>query len=581
MNRTVFFIFFICIEIFLALNINLPVYSSDNSVLVSMVKFEGNKTIERETLLNLIEVKAGEKLDKEALKTDLQKILEKYKELGMPFVTVTPVTTRTGLNRAQLVIKIDEGKSLKIGEIRFDGNNIFSKSALLDELRLPRGRQFDYATFKQGIDRILRLYSEHGYPRVELNPVDFHIDKNGTIDLTIQIDERELVEVSEVKVTGLNKTRPNVILRELPIKPGSQFDQRDVDESYRILKNIGYFYDVKPELLEPGKSSSEIVFNARVTEARTGQINGVIGYDPSDESDGKKKLTGMIKVAETNLLGTGRKLNLLWKSGMVEVYRFGYEEPWLFGRPISAGIEFAAVNQTDQLTELLSKERSASFSIGTRWHRKLEGKMTATYKMIDFPAEGETPNLRQDDLMRSGSKYGIKFSLQRDSRDYILNPTQGRLDSVAIEISRGDFRLKKIWLDLNQYFATWEKQVLAVGLHGAVCYGNEIPPTELFYLGGSATLRGYGENWFRGTKRFYSNIEYRFLVGRTSQLFLFTDFGSVTSIEKADQFGHLQMGYGFGVRLESRSGILRIDYGLAKGDSPLEGKIHVNLGLVR
>ena len=168
--------------------------------------------------------------------------------------------------------------------------------------------------------------------------------------------------------------------------------------------------------------------------------------------------------------------------------------------------------------------------------------------------------------------------MTRDTRDYFLNPKRGRRDSVAIEVSRSDFQLRKVWLSLQQYFPTWRKQTVAVELHGAAAWGVNIPPTELFYLGGATTLRGYDEDWFSGPRRVYANLEYRFLVGPDSQIFVFTDLGAVTLIETPSVFDRLRIGYGVGARLESKAGILRINYGLAAGDSPLRGKIHVNLG---
>ena len=177
-----------------------------------------------------------------------------------------------------------------------------------------------------------------------------------------------------------------------------------------------------------------------------------------------------------------------------------------------------------------------------------------------------------------GTKYSVTLRLTRDTRDYFLNPTRGRRDSIAVEVSRSDFRLRKAWLSLQQYFPTWRKQTIAVELHGAAAWGVNIPPTELFYLGGATTLRGYDEDWFSGPRRVYANLEYRFLVGPDSQIFVFTDLGTVTLIETPSVFDTLRVGYGFGARLESRGGILRINYGLAAGDSLLRGKIHVNLG---
>ena len=183
-----------------------------------------------------------------------------------------------------------------------------------------------------------------------------------------------------------------------------------------------------------------------------------------------------------------------------------------------------------------------------------------------------------DGQPQNGVKYGLTFSLTRDSRDFFLNPTRGRRDRVAFEFSRGDFKLRKLWLDLQQYLPTWQKQVIAIGVHGAATWGGNIPPTELFYLGGAKTLRGYDEDWFSGPRRAYANIEYRLLAGRTSHLFVFVDLGAVTKINEPSVFEPLRVGYGFGMRLESKGGIISMDYGLAKGSSALQGKLHVNIG---
>jgi outer membrane protein insertion porin family len=309
-----------------------------------------------------------------------------------------------------------------------------------------------------------------------------------------------------------------------------------------------------------------------------------LGYAPPTSLGEKPQLTGVIEATETNLLGTGRGLNVLWKSGTLEVYKFGYEEPWVFGKPLKIGFEFSGLKQTEQSPlnppfnkggkgGFVSKERSGSLIIGTNLMKWLEGSLAINYKRIDLPAGMFLLGNSQ-----SGVKYGLTFSLQHDSRDYYLNPTRGRVDKIAFEVSQGDFKLKKIWIDFNQYFQTWAKQVIAIGLHAASAWGQNIPPTELFYLGGANTLRGYNEDWFRGPRRLYSNIEYRFLTGRASQIFLFLDLGAVSKSDQPNIFESLKIGYGFGMRLESKGGLMSLDYGLARGYSALEGKIHLSLG---
>jgi len=360
--------------------------------------------------------------------------------------------------------------------------------------------------------------------------------------------------------------------------------------------------------LEAGETEDRINFHARVTEARTGQLNGVVGYAPPDsDTDAAPQLTGVFEARETNLLGTGRQVNFYWKSGLLKILRFGYAEPWIFGKPLTIGIEYGQLKQRnlnrgqlqgfpDNAPETVSEEQSGSISATTNFGRIFEGIMTLGYKQINVPNVGppsvttptsnfQTPILSDpratsptEPTPYIGTKYSVTLRLTRDTRDYFLNPTRGRRDSIAVEVSRSDFRLRKAWLSLQQYFPTWRKQTIAVELHGAAAWGVNIPPTELFYLGGATTLRGYDEDWFSGPRRVYANLEYRFLVGPDSQIFVFTDLGAVTLIESPSVFDTLRVGYGFGARLESRGGILRINYGLAAGDSLLRGKIHVNLG---
>ena len=424
----------------------------------------------------------------------------------------------------------------------------------------------------------------------------------------MNINEGAQVQIGEVKVSGLKKTKTEVVLREIPLKPNQRFDQRNIDASYRRLRNLGYFYQVNPNVLEVGETEDKINFHARVTEAKTGRLSGVIGYAPPEsETDAAPQLTGVFEARETNLLGTGRQANFYWKSGLLKILRLGYSEPWIFGKPITIGIEYGQFKQRnpsrEQLsgipsndTETVSEEQSGSVSATTHFGRVFEGIMTLGYKRIDIPSTGFPSTLTPpvntqtstfsdpsaitltESTPYSGTKYSVAFRLTRDTRDYFLNPTRGRRDSVAVEVSRSDFRLRKVWLSLQQYFPTWQKQTIAVELHGAAAWGVNIPPTELFYLGGATTLRGYDEDWFSGPRRVYANLEYRFLVGPDSQLFVFTDLGAVTLIEKPSVFDRLRVGYGFGARLESEGGILRVNYGLAAGDSLLRGKIHVNLG---
>ena len=583
---------------------------------IHQLRFTGNEHLNEEKLITLFGWEKEKPYSREEIIAGFERIIAGYRDEGYIFAeTSSNITVISGTGQingetpVSITAEIVEGKPLRTGTLTFSGNQRFSEAEIRDQLGITEGRFFTQVALEQGIERIQTLYSEHGYPKVEIAPKNIQLlPETGTIDFELNIREGAQVRIGEVKISGLQKTKTKVVLREIYVKPNDNFKQRDIDTSYRRLRNLGYFYQVNPNVLEAGETEDKINFHARVTEARTGQLNGVVGYAPPDsDTDAAPQLTGVFEARETNLLGTGRQVNFYWKSGLLKILRFGYAEPWIFGKPLTLGIEYGQIKQSnpdrgqfqgfpDNSPEIVSEEQSGSVSATTNFGRVFEGIMTLGYKRINVPNVGPTsmtpptPDFQtpifSDPRVTSpteptpyiGTKYSVTLRLTRDTRDYFLNPTRGRRDSIAVEVSRSDFRLRKAWLSLQQYFPTWRKQTIAVELHGAAAWGVNIPPTELFYLGGATTLRGYDEDWFSGPRRVYANLEYRFLVGPDSQIFVFTDLGTVTLIETPSVFDTLRVGYGFGARLESRGGILRINYGLAAGDSLLRGKIHVNLG---
>ena len=583
---------------------------------IHQFRFNGNNHLNQNRLIKLFGWEKEKVYSRAEIVEGFERIVAAYREAGFVFAETSPnielMSKNTETNNETnmtITVKIVEGKRIRMGEVTLAGNEHFSEVEIRDQLNLRQGKLFTPIRLEQGIERIQTLYSEYGYPKIEIAPKNFQFSaETGTVDLLLTIREGAQAQIGEVKISGLKKTKMEVVLREIPLKPNQRFDQRDIDASYRRLRNLGYFYQINPNVLEAGATENKINFHAHVTEAKTGRLSGVIGYAPPDsESDAAPQLTGVFEARETNLLGTGRQVNFYWKSGLLKVFRLGYAEPWIFGKPVTIGIEYGQFKQQNpnraQLsgisyndTEAVSEEQSGSVSATTNFGRVFEGIMTLGYKRINVPntviPSTSTPPLDTqipvfsnpsamtliDPTPYSGTKYSVAFRLTRDTRDYFLNPTRGRRDSVAIEVSRSDFQLRKVWLSLQQYFPTWRKQTVALELHGAAAWGVNIPPTELFYLGGATTLRGYDEDWFSGPRRVYANLEYRFLVGPDSQIFVFTDLGAVTLIETPSIFDRLRIGYGVGARLESKAGILRINYGLAAGDSPLRGKIHVNLG---
>ncbi|RME01868.1 MAG: hypothetical protein D6814_00690, partial [Calditrichaeota bacterium] len=184
------------------------------------------------------------------------------------------------------------------------------------------------------------------------------------------------------------------------------------------------------------------------------------------------------------------------------------------------------------------------------------------------------------------------LGLRYDSIDDPINPRRGAefytlLESISKKVSAldsisagGSFKQKRLVVDASWSQPLWNFQVFYMGLHWRQVTSNEpvISITDQFRFGGATTLRGYREEQFRGSRIAWANIEYRYLLARHSRAFLFYDLGYFFRVEEANKkIEQIKQSFGFGVRMETRLGVIGLDYGMGEGDTLLRGKIHVSL----
>jgi outer membrane protein insertion porin family len=126
---------------------------------------------------------------------------------------------------------------------------------------------------------------------------------------------------------------------------------------------------------------------------------------------------------------------------------------------------------------------------------------------------------------------------------------------------------------------------LALEVQAAGRFSSEriLPLFERYALGGATSLRGYDEEQFRVDRLALTRLEWRWFLGANGQwIALFWDHAQAgTRLSDTDGNEHMEMlhkdGIGFGLRLDTAGGLVGLDYGLAPGRPPLEGKIHLKL----
>jgi len=145
--------------------------------------------------------------------------------------------------RADISVTVDEGLKYRLHAITFTGVKFFrTPEALMRPLfGMSQGDVFSTAKLRKGIENMRKLYGEFGFIDFVGEPGFEPDTKNGTIDMSLSVDEGKQFFVRRIDFSGNNTTRDKVIRRELLIDEGDMFNSRLWDVSILRLNQLGYF----------------------------------------------------------------------------------------------------------------------------------------------------------------------------------------------------------------------------------------------------------------------------------------------------------------------------------------------------
>ena len=133
-----------------------------------------------------------------------------------------------------------------------------------------------------------------------------------------------------------------------------------------------------------------------------------------------------------------------------------------------------------------------------------------------------------------------------------------------------------------------------LGLADAYGDTDDVPIYERFFAGGAYSIRGYEErmvgpidcvskNPLGGNSLLIGNIEYTYPVFDFLRFACFYDVGNVWKKLSDIGSGGFKSGVGFGVRIKTPIGPIRLDYGVplskqAGEDEKKSGRVHFSMG---
>ncbi len=407
----------------------------------------------------------------------------------------------------RVTIPIVEGKLYRIGEMKIEGNSIFSEDQIravigLNKGDIANGEKIGKALF----ENLKKIYGSQGFIEYTAEPTPAFKDNpqnpnEGIVDFTIAIEEGKQFTLRRLEFIGNTFTRDNVLRREVLINEGDIYNQNAWEYSVVKLNQLGYFEPVDKDKDADFKTNDEeatVDINLKVTERGRQQISfngGISGIGGSFFG---------LEYSTNNLLGRGEILSLNLAAGNRQrSFQFSFTEPYIKNRPITAGfsvfaftqkffgegtflsqnvaaqqglsgsaIDFLNVNEENlftrnsyggslfasaPLSEFYRKRRFTQFSrIGASYQFSTSSVKDPAVNQSANPDQVIPVIYAQPNIITSRGTLSFSY----DTRNASIDPTTGRELSVAVALAGlgGDVRTYQPTLSYTQFFPVRRKK---------------------------------------------------------------------------------------------------------------------------
>jgi len=420
-----------------------------------------------------------------------------------------------------LALFIDEGEQYHYRQFTFEGNEIADEATLRQLLKIEEGDTYSEEDFTKSVyENMMSVYQDKGYIFSNVTPeiIPFGSD---SLDINFVFTEGSKVYIENIFVSGNDKTRENVIRRELKLFPGDVFNRSKLMRSQRDIWILNYFDNVIPDVSPISDDRVNLDFVVQEKKS-TQRINANLGFT------GEYGITGGAGVEFDNFMGRGQKFNVGLSTG-TNFSVYSNQEPSKY-KSLNISFQDPMINDSPYLVgaSIFYSYRGSSTNYYFPLDFTVAGAVTSFGRRLDWPddffrvmwsakiMEKQYEGTQEDiDSYIGGldKTRGLSFSqmLSRDSRNRAEFPTGGSRFQIENTYSGGilggNENFQKHILDLQWFTPTFSKFILynsfKLGVIKTLDVDDDVksfvPFDERFIMGGNGipygnALRGYPDN---------------------------------------------------------------------------------------
>ncbi len=558
---------------------------------IKQINVVGNTVFDDKTLLRNLELNTSNLLSfytkddqysKQKLQADLETLRSYYLDRGYINFNIesTQVAITPDKKDIYVTINVKEGDVYTLDKVKLAGNLVVAPTELIKLVKVGPGEIFSRKNATETSKAVSDRLGDDGYAFANVNMVPEINEATKTVDMTFFVDPGKRVYVRRINMKGNNKTRDEVLRREMRQMESSWASSSKIERSKTRLERLGYFEEVNVETAPVAGTADQIDVNYTVVEKPSGNLSAGIGFS---------QVQGIVlnaNIAQDNVFGSGKRVNIAFNnSSYTTNYQFGFYNPYFTVDGVSQGYNLGytkrnagQINIANYSTNVmnaginfgipLNEFDSLRFDVDAK-RTELSATAYSSNQICDFIYGNNGTDVCSNisnNYAAPGTATNNRPLVKKTGDTFLtLSPSIGwthdTLNKAIFPNKGGQQRFSALSTvpgsDLEYYKVSYKHQIyfplakdFTFRLHGEAAYGagygktNTLPFFENFFGGGTGSIRGYKNNTvgprdsngypFGGSSKIIGNAELFFPVPflpetKSVRLGTFLDAGSINN----------------------------------------------------
>ncbi|MEO8018766.1 MAG: outer membrane protein assembly factor BamA [Pseudomonadota bacterium] len=453
------------------------------------------------------------------LEGDLEKLRSYYMDRGYADFEIASTQVAVSPEKDDLFITVNvfEGTTWKMGAIKLAGRFVVAEEVLRQYIVIKPGDQFSQRLIAASEKSLRDRLGEAGFGFADVAAVPVADVRTGEIALTFQIEPNARTYVRRINFEGVERTRDEVLRREMRQLEGSVLSNAALTRSEERLRRLPYIEKVESETKPVAGTADLVDVEVTVEEGPSSQLGGGIGYSERQSF----LLNG--NYVDSNLFGTGDRLAVELNGGRYgQVLSLAHTDPYFTMNGVSRSLNASYIERerlTASFSQFTTQTYSAGMSIGYPIAEEQYFNLGVQYSHENLATVSSSSVQLRDWVRDNGDYYFRRVGSDRvlgtiidsieitggwlyESRDRTLFPTRGGSHRLSLTVTPPGNDVSYVTANLRsqQFFrlpgADWlDRFPLSVttNLGWSRAFGDTtaVPPHRHMFIGGIDSVRGF------------------------------------------------------------------------------------------